>query len=55
VIVGVDPDQANNPKIISWTKAYWDTLHPYSAGRAYVIFMMDEGEDRIKATSPRQL
>lgn len=25
-------------------------LHPYSAGGAYVNFMMDEGEDRIRAT-----
>jgi hypothetical protein len=50
VIVGVDPDPANNPKIIAWTKEYWDALHPHSAGGAYVNFMMDEGEDRIKAT-----
>jgi len=50
VIVGVDPDPANNEKIISWTKGYYDALHPYSAGGAYVNFMMDEGEDRIKAT-----
>jgi FAD/FMN-containing dehydrogenase len=50
VIVGVDPDPANNPQIISWTKEYWDALHPYSAGGAYVNMMMDEGEDRIKAS-----
>jgi FAD/FMN-containing dehydrogenase len=50
VIVGVDPDPANNEKIISWTKGYYDALHPYSAGGAYVNFMMDEGEDRIKDT-----
>jgi len=50
VIVGVDPDPANNDKIISWTKNYWDALHPYSAGGAYVNFMMDEGEDRVKAS-----
>lgn len=50
VIVGVDPDPANNDKIIAWTKDYFDALHPYSAGGAYVNFMMDEGEDRIKAT-----
>ena len=36
VIVGVDPDPANNDRIISWTKDYWDALHPYSAGGAYV-------------------
>jgi len=33
-----------------WTKEYWEALHPYSAGGAYVNFMMEEGEDRIKAT-----
>src|SRR5215204_2604786 len=49
-INGVDPDPANNERIISWTKEYFDTLHPYSAGGAYVNFMMDEGQDRIKAT-----
>ncbi len=50
VIVGVDPDPANNDRIIAWTKEYWAALHPHSAGGAYVNFMMDEGEDRIKAT-----
>ena len=49
VIVGVDPDPANNEKIISWTKAYWDAIHPYSAGGAYVNMMMEEGQDRVKA------
>lgn len=50
VMVGVDPDPANKEKITKWTKAYFDALHPYSAGGAYVNFMMDEGEDRVKAT-----
>ena len=50
VMVGVDPDPANNEKTISWTKSYWDALHPYSAGGGYVNFMMDEGEERVKAT-----
>ena len=51
VMVGVDPDPANNEKIISWTKNYYDALHPYSAGGAYVNFLMgDEGGDRVKAT-----
>lgn len=49
-IIGVDPDPANNESIISWTREYWDALHPYSAGGTYVNFMMEEGEDRIKAT-----
>ena len=50
VIVGVDPDSANNDKIIPWTKSYWEALHPYSAGGAYVNFMMDEGQERVQAT-----
>ncbi|HEY4284559.1 MAG TPA: FAD-binding oxidoreductase [Chthoniobacterales bacterium] len=50
VIVGVDPDPANKEKITAWTKDYYDALHPHSAGGAYVNFMMDEGEDRVKAT-----
>ncbi len=50
VMVGVDPDPANNEKTIAWTKNYYDALHPHSAGGAYVNFLMDEGEDRVKAT-----
>ena len=50
VMVGVDPDPANKEKITRWTKDYFDALHPCSAGGAYVNFMMDEGEDRVKAT-----
>ena len=48
MIVGVDPDPKNNEKIISWTKDYWSALHPFSAGGAYVNFMMEEGPDRVK-------
>jgi FAD/FMN-containing dehydrogenase len=50
VIVGVDPDPANKEKITTWAREYWDALHPFSAGGAYINFMMEEGEDRIKAT-----
>jgi hypothetical protein len=50
VIVGVDPDKKNKELITSWTKDYYDAVHPYSAGGAYVNFMMDEGEDRVKAS-----
>ena len=50
VMAGVDPDPANNEKISKWAKDYWTATHPYSAGGAYVNFLMDEGEDRIRAT-----
>ncbi len=50
VIVGVDPDPANKNRLVEWARTYWEDLHPYSAGSAYINFMMDEGEDRIRAT-----
>ena len=50
VIAGVDPDPANTEAITAWAKEYWEALHPHSAGGAYVNFMMEEGEDRVKAT-----
>jgi FAD/FMN-containing dehydrogenase len=49
VIVGIDPNPANVGTITTWCKEYFDALHPYSAGGAYVNFMMDEGQDRVKA------
>lgn len=50
VIVGVDPDRKNAGKITRWTKHYWEALHPHSAGGSYLNFLMDEGEERIRAT-----
>ncbi len=50
VIVGVDPDQANAAKITEWCKDYWEALHPYSSGGAYLNFIMNEGQERIKAS-----
>ena len=49
VIVGVDPDPANASDITAWTKDYWEALHPYSAGGAYVNMMMEEGQERVQA------
>ena len=50
VIVGVDPDPANAEKITVWCKNYWEATHPYSSGGAYLNFIMNEGQDRIKAS-----
>ena len=50
VIVGVDPSPAKKDELTDWARNYWEATHPYSAGGAYVNFMMDEGEDRVKAT-----
>ena len=50
VIVGVDPDPANRDKITGWAREYYDALHPFGSGGAYMNFMMEEGEDRIRAS-----
>jgi len=50
VIVGVDHDPATARKITEWAKGYYDALHPFGTGGAYLNFMMEEGEDRIRAT-----
>jgi FAD/FMN-containing dehydrogenase len=49
VMVGIDPDPANKDLITKWSKNYFDALHPYSAGGAYVNFMMEEGQERVRA------
>ena len=50
VIVGVDPDPGKKDAITEWARAYFDEMHQYSSGGAYVNFMMDEGDERIRAT-----
>ncbi|HET8673007.1 MAG TPA: FAD-binding oxidoreductase [Thermoleophilaceae bacterium] len=50
VFAGVDPDPANVEKIRNWAVDYHEALHPYSAGGAYVNMMMDEGQERVRAS-----
>ncbi|MEU3341054.1 FAD-binding oxidoreductase [Streptomyces sp. NPDC006668] len=50
VYAGVDPDPANAELIKRWAVDYSDALHPYSAGGAYVNMMMDEGQERVRAS-----
>lgn len=53
VMVGVSSDPADNDQMIAWTRNYWNELHPFSAGGAYVNMMMDaadEGQDRVRAS-----
>jgi FAD/FMN-containing dehydrogenase len=50
VIFAVDPDPGNASALRDWCVGYWDATHPYSAGGAYVNFMMDEGQERVQAT-----
>jgi FAD/FMN-containing dehydrogenase len=48
VMVGVDPDPINYDQVADWTTRYWQALHPYSAGGAYVNMYMDEGQGRVR-------
>ena len=50
VFAGVDADPANVERISTWSREYFGALHPYSAGGAYVNMMMDEGEERVRAS-----
>jgi FAD binding domain/Berberine and berberine like len=50
VFAGVDPDPANVASIRRWSIDYFEALHPYSAGGAYVNMMMDEGQERVRAS-----
>jgi hypothetical protein len=50
VFAGVDPEPANVDKIRRWSVDYFEELHPYSAGGAYVNMMMDEGQERVRAS-----
>jgi hypothetical protein len=50
VIVGVSPDAVDDARLITWARTYWNALHPYSAGGAYLNMMMDEGVDQVRAS-----
>ena len=50
VFAGVDADPANVAQIRDWSIRYQEALHPYSAGGAYVNMMMDEGQERVRAS-----
>ena len=46
--VSAEPSDAD--AISRWSIDYFEALHPYSAGGAYVNMMMDEGDDRVRAS-----
>ena len=50
VICGIDPDPAKADSLSDWARAYWRDIHPHNRDGAYVNFLMEEGEDRIKVT-----
>ncbi|HET7036170.1 MAG TPA: FAD-binding oxidoreductase [Thermomicrobiaceae bacterium] len=49
VFLGASLGPADNGRIVGWARESWGALHPFSAGGAYVNFMMEEGGDRVRA------
>ena len=50
VIAAVDAEPARADALKRWAQAYWQAIHPFNLGGAYVNFMMDEGPGRIEAS-----
>jgi FAD/FMN-containing dehydrogenase len=50
VIAGIDPDPSKADELREWATSYWQAIHPFSMGGAYINFMMEEGEERVQAT-----
>ena len=51
VFAGVGAEPSDAEAVTKWSIDYFDALHPYSAGGAYVNMMMaDEGDDRVQAS-----
>ncbi len=53
VIAAMYPNPDHTARNVAWVRDYWSALHPHSSGGAYVNFMMEEGEDRVRATYGR--
>jgi FAD/FMN-containing dehydrogenase len=50
IIAAGSEDAASLPEYREWACEYWAALHPYSAGGAYVNFLMEEGEERVASS-----
>jgi len=51
VIAGIDSNPQQAGALTRWGRAYWDAVHKFNPGGAYVNFMMDdEGEARVQAS-----
>lgn len=50
VIAGIAADPARADDLKRWGRAYWEAVHPFNLGGAYVNFMMDdEADGRLQA------
>jgi hypothetical protein len=42
-------EPARAPACIAWARELWETVRPYSTGRVYVKFLVEEGLERVRA------
>ncbi len=52
-ILGINPDPATNEDRIRLVRSYHEELRPYSDPGGYVNFLLEEGDDRIRASYRR--
>jgi FAD/FMN-containing dehydrogenase len=51
VIAAIDPDPKHAEALKSWGRGYWNAVHPFNLGGAYINFMdNDEAAGRLQAT-----
>ena len=50
MIIGVDSDPALAPALREWAIGYSEALKPYTLGAGYVNMMMDDGQERARAS-----
>jgi FAD binding domain/Berberine and berberine like len=48
VIFGTDPDPARFDDLRSWTVEYWEALRPHATAGAYVNFIGQDGQERVR-------
>ena len=50
VIFAASPEAGELDDLTTWVRGYSDAVRPYTAGGTYLNFIMDEGEERIRAS-----
>jgi len=50
VIAGIDPDPANASAVSTWARDYWQDIHAHNLSGAYVNFLMEDDEARVRAS-----
>ena len=49
-VLGIWPPAAQGEPVVDWVRSIWELARPVSAGGGYIGNLMDEGEDRLRAS-----